>query len=512
MGVTPARLPLAALAAAAAATCLVATVGGSAAYALNGATATNTALTFAVKINIGDSVRACTGALINRWWLVTAKSCFADGSGAAVPAGPPAVASTATIGRLDLTGSDGYQRTIDKIVPHPTRDLVLARLSESVRDARTIPVATTAPVAGEKLIAAGYGRTADTWVPNQLHTGEFSVGTVGAAGFPVAPTGDVSICKGDAGGPLLRPVSGGYQLAGLHATSGLGGCLAETGTSHDATETRVDDLTAWITTNAVLRAVTQISITDTRIGVLTDDGVAYVKEGTVAAPWIRLMDNAKEIVVADDRIGVLSTAGVAYVKEGAVTEVFHNEYSSVKQLVVSGNRIGNLHTDGTARVKEGALNALWHTMLEGVQQLEVTDTRVGVLTTTGYAQVKEGALNSEWHTMYPSVKHMAIDGTRVGVVLTNGTAMVKDGALNAYWTTEATSGIASIALKQDRIGLLTTDGVAKANEGALTSAFVTEATGVRDLAISKHRVGIVTTDGSASVKDGGLSAGWTPIW
>jgi hypothetical protein len=126
---------------------------------------TDSALSFGVKVSVGDSA-ACSGALVTPWWFVTAKSCFADASGN-VPTGVPPVATTAIVGRLDLTTSAGYQLGVDRLVPDPDRDLIAARLTAPAFGVPTVPVATSAPAVGAAVSVLGYGRTHNTWVPDK---------------------------------------------------------------------------------------------------------------------------------------------------------------------------------------------------------------------------------------------------------------------------------------------------------------------------------------------------------
>ena len=487
-------------------------VSGSAAYAVNGPVVTDPALAFTVQLAVGDTVKSCSGVLVNRWWVASATSCF--GTPGSVTAGAPPLATTATIGRLDLTKAGGFVRTVDKIVPHPSRNLVLARLAEPALGATTVPVGTTAPAAGDTLVAAGYGRTADAWVPEGLHTGDFTVTTAGAGSLDIAAVGDATICRGDAGGPVVRRIAAGYELVGLHDTSYQGGCIGESSTRRDAVETRVDDIASWITANAPIPNALQVSVSDTRIGVLRGDYGTQVKEGGLSALWTPLLADAKDIVVSADRIAVLTQAGVAWVKEGAKDATFVRELTGVKQIAISGNRIGVVTTAGVARVKEGGLSAGWFDVHTGVKQVEVTDNRVGVLTDAGVVKVKEGALSSTaaWITEHTGMKQFALFGTRIGVVSTGGAAWVKEGGLSASWIPQASSGVVSMVLNDDRVGVLTTAKVAQVKEGALTSTFVNEEWNVRHLSVSGSRVGVVLIDGPAKVKNGGLSALWTPVW
>jgi len=71
---------------------------------------------------------------------------------------------------------------------------------------------------------------------------------------------------------------------------------------------------------------------------------------------------AKKLVLKDDRIGVLTESGVALVKEGAATNAFVTEYTGVRDLAISGSRVGVVTVDGAALVKHGGLSAGWSTV------------------------------------------------------------------------------------------------------------------------------------------------------
>jgi hypothetical protein len=178
--------------------------------------------------------------------VATSLECFQVGS-TPPAAGPPPASSTA-IPRSDV-GFSTNPVAIDYIIPRDDRNLVLAHLSGSgiITAPGSVSVAATAPAAGETLQVLGFGRTSQDWVPDVPHTASYLVQDVSATGTGVVPGGDGSICKGDAGGPVLRQDSTGTAtLVGIVDTSWPGGCLAETGTRRDATITRTDDLGAWI--------------------------------------------------------------------------------------------------------------------------------------------------------------------------------------------------------------------------------------------------------------------------
>ncbi|MEU3187986.1 trypsin-like serine protease [Streptomyces sp. NPDC006923] len=205
------------------------------------------ASTFTAKIDVGG-VRACSGTLINNQWMITASSCFVDdpAQATALVAGTPKLKSTATIGRTNLTGTAGQVREITQLIPRTDRDLVLAKLASPVSGPTFLHPATTAPVAGESLKTAGYGRTKDTWVPDALHTGSLAAGVVEATAMGVDGT---PICQGDTGAPVFREKNGRPELAAIATNSWQGGCLGSTETRTGASASRVDDIRAWITEN-----------------------------------------------------------------------------------------------------------------------------------------------------------------------------------------------------------------------------------------------------------------------
>ncbi|WP_244283320.1 FG-GAP-like repeat-containing protein [Streptomyces flavidovirens] len=205
------------------------------------------AFTAKLEIGKGESKRACSGALVDKQWILTASSCFATDPQQAFPiaAGAPAEKTTATIGRTDLVTTTGRTVDVIELVPRSDRDLVMAKLAQPVTDITPVTVAPTAPVAGETLRTVGYGRTNDEWVPTKLHAGAFTVDATDSTTVAITSAGG-AICRGDAGGPALREKNGQVELVAVHSTSWQAGCFNEDETRKGAVETRLDDINAWI--------------------------------------------------------------------------------------------------------------------------------------------------------------------------------------------------------------------------------------------------------------------------
>ncbi|WP_329421267.1 FG-GAP-like repeat-containing protein [Streptomyces sp. NBC_01693] len=235
------------------------------AQAVIGDAVADSAYAFTAKIQIGegDTSRACSGSLVDAQYVLTASSCFVTAGQPAFPiaAGAPAEKATATIGRTDLTSTAGKVVEITELVPRADRDLVMAKLATPVTDIVPVSLATTPPTAGETLQAVGYGRTEDTWVPDRLHAGAFTVTQADSTTVAITRDGG-SICKGDAGGPALREANGKAELVAVHSASWQAGCLGSEETRTGAVETRLDDITEWVKQVRALPGESQVASGD----------------------------------------------------------------------------------------------------------------------------------------------------------------------------------------------------------------------------------------------------------
>ncbi|MFJ7154207.1 trypsin-like serine protease [Streptomyces sp. NPDC101118] len=209
------------------------------ASAVVGTPAAAGSLAHTARLSVGEwpSDRGCAATVVDEIWLATATSCFATVPGATVPAGQPAVKTTATL-------SDGRTVRITEVVPRTDRDLALVRLAEPTA-IKPVTLAAAAPAANAEVKAAGFGRTKTEWVPDKLHTGAFTVNASDTTTLTLTGKGTDALCKGDTGGPLLN-ASG--QLVGVNSRSWQGGCLGApaTETRTGAISSRADGLGSWI--------------------------------------------------------------------------------------------------------------------------------------------------------------------------------------------------------------------------------------------------------------------------
>ncbi|MFF1482374.1 FG-GAP-like repeat-containing protein [Streptomyces sp. NPDC058301] len=235
---------------------------------------------FTAKLNIGDGA-ACSGALVDAQWVITAASCFSDG-GKPVLAGKPTVKTTVTVGRTDLTQATGSVQEAIELVPRPDRDVVMVKLAQRVPEstAKPVKVAAKAAAEGEQLQVAGFGRTKTEWVPNTLHTSVFTVASTDPASVGLNGSDNAVICQGDAGAPALRGTGTGAELVALNIRSWQGGCLGtdESEKRTSALDARLDNLAAWVSTVAFRDAAAAPAVTIAG----DDNGDAVVDLFTIA--------------------------------------------------------------------------------------------------------------------------------------------------------------------------------------------------------------------------------------
>ncbi|MFI2711059.1 S1 family peptidase [Micromonospora sp. NPDC018662] len=274
-------------------------ISGGAAQAVSGVSPVP-AGSYSFTAKIQNDLRACSAVLVDPTWVITTASCLAE-PGQQLVAGPPTRRTTVTVGRTDLSTTAGHVLAVTAVLPHPTRNVALAQLEKPADGVPPVTIGAAATT-GEELLAAGFGRTATEWVPNKLHAGTFTVTGVAADALTVDGSGtSASLCKGDAGGPLLRTGAGQPQLVALHDSSWQGGCLAETDTRRTATEVRVDGLAPWIAAN-----------TSNNYVALAPGGLLLdTRSGTGATAGLRGADSTTDFPVLG--VGGVPTTGVSAV-------------------------------------------------------------------------------------------------------------------------------------------------------------------------------------------------------
>jgi hypothetical protein len=288
-----------------------------AAHAIVGTPTSAGSHAFAAHLNVGDGKRACSAALIDAEWLVTAASCFAADpqSGTAPAAGKPALKTVATIGRTALSGTGGHVSEVTQIVPRAGRDLVFARLATPATGITPVKLAATAPAAGDTLTVLGYGRTRTEWVPGRLHQADYTLDSAADGTLAMAAkSADDSICKGDTGGPVLRTTgSGAFELVAVNSRAWQGGCLGSTETRTGAIAARTDGspLGASLTAGQTLRSGDSLLSTSAKVTMGTDGNLTVASNAgrTLWSSGTAGNAGATATLTAGGNLTVKSTSG-----------------------------------------------------------------------------------------------------------------------------------------------------------------------------------------------------------
>ncbi|WP_330286148.1 FG-GAP-like repeat-containing protein [Streptomyces sp. NBC_00576] len=358
-------------------------------------------LNYVAKINVGEQ-SACSGTLIAPQWVLTAATCFAaDGK---PPAGKPAITTTVTVGRTDLTQTSGSVLSAIRLVPHADRDLVLVKLAARITDPSITPVrlATTPAAAGEELVKAGFGRTKTEWVPDKLHTGTFTVASTTDTTVDLNGSDTATVCKGDAGGPALRTVNGTTELVAINSRSWQGGCLgndpAETRTG--AIDTRVDDISGWVDHATSRNPDDLTGDGKADLAAIKDDGVLWIYPGTGNA--------------SGSTLGTRFQAGVGWQSQNAVTTGDLNNDGI-------GDLLSRQASDGTLWVYPGTGKPgmeTFGTRYQVGRSWQTQDvTRTGDFNSDGLADVLTRQASDGTLWVYPGTGKAGIDtlGTRYQV-------------------------------------------------------------------------------------------------
>ncbi len=461
------------------------------AQALTGPADHNEAHGFTARLAIGDGQRACSAALVDEQWLLTAASCFAENPAQSVEvrAGKPTWKTTATIGRTDLTTTAGQVREVVELVPRGGRDVVLARLATPVTNVAPIALATSAPTADEQLIATGYGRTTNEWAPLAMHSGAFTTGAPAGSDLPVTGKDGAAICKGDTGGPLFRETNGRAQLVGINSRSLQGGCFGTDAaqTSTGAVSVRADDLRSWIDSTTQGAPDTDFNGDGVRDTAIADPQASV---GTVTtAGLVRVVyggnKGTAEITQLAAGVGGVAESGDQFGDALATVDYNLDGYTDLV-VGVPGEDIGSTADAGLVQIVYGAADGLGKGTPSGLD-LEQGKGEGAVRASASQAGDRMGdAVAAGTTTLGEPYLLIGVPGEDSGGVVDSGNAFYLCGKTNVS-VHQDTKDVPGIAEKGDRWGSTVAGSPEHLAIGAPNEA-IGEKTGSGAVTVFRHRL------------------------
>lgn len=251
----------------------------------------------------GFTVGSCTGTLIRRDWLITARHCL-------------------EIERLAIElRTDGESRTLEprSIEAHPELDVGLIRIEPPLTEgARVRPFALEAtsssePWLGERVELVGFGIAEEGLLPDGPRYAVETIAEVRDTTLAVDGLGRSGGCLGDSGGPLLvRNESGRPAVLGILST-GSATCL------HRDTYVRIDRVTEWVNAIAgeqdsepiACGAVTELGVCSRGSALVCRGGVLEAQrcEGETVCGWDRARRGFGCVAAVDDPCAGVGSSG-----------------------------------------------------------------------------------------------------------------------------------------------------------------------------------------------------------
>lgn len=184
------------------------------------------------------------------------------------------------------------------------------------------------------------------------------------------------------------------------------------------------------------RDVLGFDLAGSRIAILDRRHTLSIKQNgsSLEDPWVRLADHVQAFSISEHRIGYLTEKGELFVQEGGPDNSWTAAAVGIQAFQVIDNRLGFIDRQGTLYVNEGPLSSEYEQIAGSVRAFQLSNVRLGIIDEDNNLLVQEGNLRGELEPLAGQVASFQLADNRILMLNENGNYYYKEGNLFKDWT------------------------------------------------------------------------------